>query len=259
MHTGIQLGTGQRWLMLREGFGESSAKHLARASGKQEGAKGSLGFSKEMLRLTQPVRGAAQWNYVIFETFSCSGPNLRLYQSSFVDLGWSPGIGFNVTALTTRYISGCGILLCLGASPWTCSTLHSSVVSSGFTLVAVSTQLGVPTAQAPQGAPPTLVAPKRGHREDKILWAVPSATTSPYRDSPLPLEETRTSSQGSHGWSEASSYSPNPKGLWGPNSPCPPPPCLSILGHGPRPVWAPQGHLCLCREHLVLLFMEVTR
>lgn len=84
---------------------------------------------------------------MIFETFSCSGPNLHLYQSSFVDLGWSPGIGFNATALTTRNISGCSILLCLGGSPWISSALHSSVVFAGFALVAVSSQPGSVSSQ----------------------------------------------------------------------------------------------------------------
>ena len=45
---------------MRKGFGNGSAKHLARVSGKWGGAKGSLGFSKEMLRLSQPFREAAR-------------------------------------------------------------------------------------------------------------------------------------------------------------------------------------------------------
>lgn len=80
---------------------------------------------------------------MIFETYSCSGPNLHPYPSSFVDPGCSPGTGSNVTALTTSIISDCRVLPCLGVSLWAFSALPGRVISSGFTLVAVSFQSGL--------------------------------------------------------------------------------------------------------------------
>lgn len=151
---------------------------------------------------------------MIFETYSCSGPNLHLYPSSFVDLGWSPAIGSNVSALTTSTISGCRVLPCLGVSLWAFSALHGSVVSFEFALVAVSSQSGLVSRQ---------------HKHHPLCWTEKgdAGRTSHYGQYPLPPHlsgEVSLCPWRAQGLPEGiiwrtSSCGPNPKGLQGLNPP----------------------------------------